>query len=88
MNSSMMHDFFTGYWLIIHLKCVCSRVLMSGSHTHKEINLYFHYLQFGHYKNPKHMEYSIMPLAWCKKHMMWNFMRLMASKEHLKILMM
>jgi hypothetical protein len=29
-----------------------------------------------------------MPLAWWKKHMMWNLMRLMAPKEHLKILMM
>jgi hypothetical protein len=40
------------------------------------------------HQNPKHIEYSIMPLAWWKKHMMWNLMRLMAPKEHLKILMM
>jgi hypothetical protein len=40
------------------------------------------------HQNPKHVEYSIMPLAWWKKHMMWNSMGLMAPKEHLKILTM
>jgi hypothetical protein len=25
-------------------------MLISGGHTHKEIYLYFHYLQFGHYR--------------------------------------
>jgi hypothetical protein len=33
------------------------------------------------HQNPKHIEYSIMPLAWWKKHMMWNLIRLMAPKE-------
>jgi hypothetical protein len=43
--------YFIGYWLInyTHFKCVCSHMLISGGHTHKEIHLYFHYLQFGHY---------------------------------------
>jgi hypothetical protein len=46
----MMHDLF--YRLLAnytHLKCVRSHVLISGGHTHKEIHLYFHYLQFWHY---------------------------------------
>ena len=30
----------------------------------------------------------IMPLAWLKKHMMWNLMNLTAPKEHMRILMM
>jgi hypothetical protein len=45
-----MHDLL--YMLLAnytHLKCVCSHVLISGGHTHKEIHLYFHYLQFWHY---------------------------------------
>jgi hypothetical protein len=48
----MMHDLF--YKLLAnytHLKCVCSHVLISVGHTHKEIHLYFHYLQFWHYKS-------------------------------------
>jgi hypothetical protein len=50
INTSMMHDLF--YRLLAnytHFKCVCSHMLISGGHTHKEIHLYFHYLQFGHY---------------------------------------
>jgi hypothetical protein len=48
-----MHDLF--YRLLAnytHFKCVCSHMLISGGHTHKEIHLYFHYLQFGHYRHP------------------------------------
>jgi hypothetical protein len=42
----------------------------------------------GIHQNPKHIEYSTMSLAWWKKHMMWSLMKLMAPKEHLKILLM
>jgi hypothetical protein len=40
------------------------------------------------HRNPKHIEYSTMPLAWWKKHMMWNLIKLTAPKERMKILMM
>jgi hypothetical protein len=49
VKANMMHKLVMCHLLIIYFKMWCSHVLISKNHTHKEINLYFYYLQFGNF---------------------------------------
>ena len=48
----------------------CKCYIYKGSF--KDIVILVSYLVI--HQNPKHIEYSIMPLAWWKKHIRWNLM--------------